>query len=126
MMLFRNRRHAARVLARKLSVYKNKHALVLGIPRGAVPMAKVIADALGGDLDVVLVHKLSHPEERELAIGAIDDSGNAILTDYAAQLDPGYLDSEKQRQLEALRQRRAQYTPFAPAVSSSGSHCDRR
>ena len=120
MMLFRNRRHAARVLARKLSVYKNKHPLVLGIPRGAVPMAKVIADALGGDLDVVLVHKLSHLDERELAIGAIDDSGNAILTDYAAQLDSGYLDSEKQRQLEALRQRRAQYTPLRPPFHPQG------
>ena len=89
MGLFRNRRHAGRLLARKLRVYKNKHPLVLGIPRGAVPMAKVIADALGGDLDVVLVHKLSHPEELELAIGAIDDSGNAIVTDYAARVDSG-------------------------------------
>ncbi|HEU4640738.1 MAG TPA: phosphoribosyltransferase, partial [Candidatus Binatia bacterium] len=59
-MVFRNRRHAGRLLARKLSVYKDKHPLVLGIPRGAVPMARVIANALGGDLDVVLVHKLSH------------------------------------------------------------------
>jgi putative phosphoribosyl transferase len=116
MTLFRNRRQAGRLLARKLSLYKNKHPLVLGIPRGAVPMAKVIAEALGGDLDVVLVHKLSHPEERELAIGAIDDSGNAILTDYAGQVDRDYLESEKQRQLEALRQRRAQYTPLRPPI----------
>jgi putative phosphoribosyl transferase len=116
MMLFRNRRHAARLLARKLSVYKNNHPLVLGIPRGAVPMAKVIAEALRGELDVVLVHKLSHPEELELAIGAIDDSGNAILSDYAADVDSGYLASEKQRQLEALRQRRAQYTPLRAPV----------
>lgn len=79
-------------------------------------MAKVIAEALGGDLDVVLVHKLSHPEERELAIGAIDDSGNAILTDYAGQVDRDYLETEKQRQLEALRQRRAQYTPLRPPI----------
>ena len=112
MGLFRNRRHAGRLLARKLSVYKDKHPLVLGIPRGAVPMARVIANALGGDLDVVLVHKLSHPDELELAIGAIDDSGNAILTDYAAHVDPEYLGLEKQRQLEALRQRRARYTPL--------------
>ena len=83
-------------------------------------MAKVIADALGGDLDVVLVHKLSHREERELAIGAIDDSGNAILTDYAAQVDPEYLESEKHRQLEALRQCRARYTPLRPPVDPQG------
>ena len=112
MMLFRNRLQAARLLARRLSVYhKNKRPLVLGIPRGAVPMARVIADSLGGDLDIVLVHKLSHPEQLELAIGAIDETGNAILSEYATDLDSGYLEAEKQRQLEALRQRRAQYTP---------------
>jgi predicted phosphoribosyltransferase len=120
MMVFRNRRHAGRLLARKLSVYKDKHPLVLGIPRGAVPMARVIADVLGGDLDVVLVHKLSHPDELELAIGAVDDSGNAILTDYAAHVDPEYLESEKQRQLEALRQRRARYTPLRPPLDPQG------
>ena len=119
-MVFRNRRHAGRLLARKLSVYKDKHPLVLGIPRGAVPMARVIADVLGGDLDVVLVHKLSHPDELELAIGAVDDSGNAILTDYAAHVDPEYLESEKQRQLEALRQRRARYTPLRPPLDPQG------
>src|SRR5918993_3302528 len=120
MMVFRNRHHAGHLLARKLSVYKDKHPLVLGIPRGAVPMARVIADALGGDLDVVLVHKLSHPEELELAIGAIDDSGNAIVTDYAARVDPEYLESEKQRQLAALRQRRARYTPLRLPIAPQG------
>jgi putative phosphoribosyl transferase len=58
MMVFRNRRHASRLLARKLSVYKDKHPLVLGIPSGAVPMARVIADELEGDLDVVLISRL--------------------------------------------------------------------
>ena len=59
-------------------------------------MAKIIADALGGELDVVLVHKLGAPGQPELAIGAIDE---------------GYLEGEKQAQLEVLRQRRARYTP---------------
>ena len=78
-MRFRNRQHAAELLAERLRVsYKNKNPLVLGVPRGAVPMAKFIADALGGELDVVLVHKLTHPEQPELAIGAIDEQGNAI------------------------------------------------
>ena len=83
-------------------------------------MARVIADALRGDLDIVLVHKLSHPEQLELAIGAIDESGNAILTDYAADLDSGYLESEKHRQLEALRRRRAHYTPSRLPVNPYG------
>jgi predicted phosphoribosyltransferase len=48
--------------------YKNKNPLILGIPRGALPMVEVIADALGGELDVVLVHKLGHPDQPEFAI----------------------------------------------------------
>ena len=72
-MRFKSREHAAERLAQRLrDSYKNKNPLVLGVPRGAVPMAKIIAEALDGELDVVLVHKLSHPEHPELAIGAID------------------------------------------------------
>lgn len=111
-MLFENREHAARLLARRLSAhYKNTNPLVLAIPRGAVPMAKIIADSLGGELDVVLVHKLGHPAQPELAIGAVDESGNVFLSDYGLGIEAEYLEEERKRQLEVLRQRRAQYTP---------------
>ena len=84
-MKFRNREHAAELLIQRLRTsYKNKNPLVLGVPRGAVPMAKMIANALGGELDVVLVHKLTLPEQPELAIGAIDEQGNAFVSDWAA------------------------------------------
>ena len=120
-MLFRNREHAARLLAEKMSAdYKNANPLVLGIPRGAVPMAKIIADSLGGDLDVVLVHKLTHPEQPELAIGAIDEDGNAFISDWAADLDPTFLELEKRRQLEVLRRRRAAYTPRRAPIDPQG------
>jgi len=116
-MLFENREHAARLLARRLSAYyKNKNPLVLGIPRGAIPMAKIIADSLGGELDVVLVRKLGHPLQPELGIGAIDESGNVFLSDYALDVEPKYLEAEKVRQLEILRRRRAQYTPSRPPI----------
>jgi len=116
-MRFRNRQHAAELLAERLRVsYKNKNPLVLGVPRGAVPMAKFIADALGGELDVVLVHKLTHPEQPELAIGAIDEQGNAFLSDWAADLDPTYLEAEKKRQLAVLAKRRATYTPARQSI----------
>lgn len=111
-MRFKNRQHAARLLAERLRAsYKNKNPLVLGVPRGAVPMAKFIADALGGELDVVLVHKLTHPEQPELAIGAIDEQGQAFISGWAADLDPAYLEAEKQRQHAVLVKRRANYTP---------------
>ncbi len=116
-MRFRDREHAAQLLVERLSVhYKDQNPLVLGVPRGAVPMAGIIADALGGDLDVVLVHKLSHPEQPELAIGAIDENGNAFVSEWAADLDPVYLEGEKQRQLGILRQRRAKYTPLRAPI----------
>ena len=111
-MLFQNREHAARLLARRLSTYyKNKNALVLAIPRGAIRMAEIIADALGGELDVVLVHKLGAPGEPELAIGAIDETGNVFLSGYSLDIDSAYLEAERQAQLEVLRKRRARYTP---------------
>jgi putative phosphoribosyl transferase len=112
MILFENREHAARLLAERLSAdYKSKNPLVLAVPRGAVPMAKIIADTLGGVLDVVLVRKLGHPLQPELAIGAIDESGHVFLSDYALEIEPEYLELEKQRQLEILRGRRTRYTP---------------
>src|SRR4249919_1869102 len=111
-MLFQNREHAARLLARRLSTYyKNKNALVLAIPRGAIRMAEIIADALGGELDVVLVHKLGAPGEPELAIGAIDETGNVFLSGYSLDIDSAYLEAERQAQLEVLRKRRVRYTP---------------
>ena len=115
-MLFENREHAARLLARRLSAYKNKNPLVLAIPRGAIRMAEIIADALGGELDVVLVHKLGAPGQPELAIGAIDEAGQVFLSGYGLDVDQAYLDAEKQAQLEVLRQRRAEYTPARGAI----------
>ena len=120
-MRFKNREHAAHLLAERLSAfYKNKNPLVLGVPRGAVPMAKIIAEALGGELDVVLVHKLGHPDQPELAIGAIDESGNALVADWASEVDPQYIEAEKQRQLFVLRERRAKYTPGRAPVDPQG------
>jgi predicted phosphoribosyltransferase len=120
-MKFNSRKHAGELLAERLSgSYKNKNPLVLAVPRGAVPMAKNIADALGGELDVVLVHKLTHPEQPELAIGAIDEKGNAFIADWAADLDPVYLEAEKARQLEILRRRRAAYTPLRAPLDPLG------
>ena len=100
------------LLAQRLSAYyKNKNPLVLAIPRGAIGMAEIIADTLGGELDVVLVHKLGAPGEPELAIGAIDETGNVFLSGYSLDIDRAYLEAERQAQLEVLRKRRARYTP---------------
>jgi len=120
-MLFANREDAAKLLAQRLSAYCEKdNPLVLAIPRGAVPMARMIADALTGSLDVVLVRKLGHPEQPELAIGAIDERGNTFFSAWAAEVSPTYIESEKQRQLAVLQTRRAQYTPMHDAIDPCG------
>jgi predicted phosphoribosyltransferase len=121
-MRFRNREHATQLLTEKLSIYWGKNPLVLGIPRGAVPMAKIIAEALGGELDVVLVHKLGAPGNPELAIGSVDETGRVYLNEHVRELgiDDDYIEVEKQAQLETLRKRRAQYTPVRPSLNPAG------
>lgn len=121
-MPFRNRNEAAIRLAESLSAYRGKNPLVLAIPRGAVPMARIIAERLGGEMDVVLVRKLRSPYSAEFAIGSVDESGWTYIAEYAASAgaDQGYIESEKQRQMEILRQRRAQYTPVRPPIDPAG------
>lgn len=120
-MIFRNRNDAADMLAEKLFRYRGQNPLVLAIPRGAVPMAKRIASALGGEVDVVLVRKLRAPANPELAIGSVDESGWTYLSDYALRMaGHGYIEAEKERQLGVMRERRAQYTPVRPPLDPAG------
>jgi putative phosphoribosyl transferase len=73
---FRDRRHAGRVLAEKLESYARRaDVLVLGLPRGGVPVAFEVALALAAPLDVFLVRKLGVPGYEELAMGAIAAGG---------------------------------------------------
>jgi predicted phosphoribosyltransferase len=121
-MRFRNREHAAQLLVERLIEYRGKNPLVLGIPRGAVPMAKIIAEALSGDLDVVLVHKLGAPGNPEFAIGSVDENGQVYLSDYVRELgiSESYIEKEKHAQLQTLHKRRAQYTPVRPPLDPAG------
>jgi predicted phosphoribosyltransferase len=120
--MFRDRNDAAIRLAEKLKAYCGKNPLILAIPRGALPMAKIIADKLGGDLDVVLVRKLRAPQQPELAIGSVNESGWTFIADHAERYgaNADYIDAEKRLQMETIRQRRAQYTPIRPSLDPAG------
>ncbi|MBF4994278.1 phosphoribosyltransferase [Arthrobacter gandavensis] len=73
---YADRADAGRVLAGALEEYRGRPGLlVLGLPRGGVPVAAEVAGALGGDLDVVLVRKIGHPRQPELAAGAVAEAG---------------------------------------------------
>lgn len=119
-MRFTNRDEAARLLADHLQPYRGRHPLVLGVPRGGVPMARIIADALGGDLDVALVRKLRAADQPELAIGAVDESGTIVQGDYFKHASPEYIREEVRTQVGILRTRRERYGAGRPAVDPTG------
>lgn len=119
-MRFTSRDQAARLLAQRLAAYRAQCPLVLGVPRGAVPMAAIIAEALDGDLDVVLVRKLRAQDQPEFAIGAIDETGQIIEGPYFGMASERYIRDEVRTQQEILRARRALYTRTRPAIDPAG------
>jgi putative phosphoribosyl transferase len=105
---FADRIEAGKELASALSLYKGKKPVVLGIPRGGVVIAREIAHALDGALDVVLAHKLGTSGHEELAMGAIAEDGRVFLNENVISSIPlrqEYLEGEKERQLDRMRRR---------------------
>ena len=80
--IFRNRIEAGQLLAGKLMRYANQpNVIVLGLPRGGVPVAFEVAKALRAPLDVFVVRKLGTPGNREVAMGAIAAGGVRVLNE---------------------------------------------
>jgi putative phosphoribosyl transferase len=119
---FRNRTDAAMQLAAALAKYRGANPLVVAIPRGAVPIGRIVADALVGDLDVVLVRKLGAPNRPEFAIGSVDEEGRVALTEYARQAGATeqFIQAAAERELQLIRRRRAQYSQDRPAIPVAG------
>jgi putative phosphoribosyl transferase len=76
--LYRDRTDAGQALARHLGAYRGTHPVVLGIPRGGVPVAAAVADALEGELDVIVARKVGAPIQPELALGAVTADGSIV------------------------------------------------
>lgn len=109
---YRDRREAGRALTKALSEFKDKADLiVLGLPRGGLPVAKEIADDLKAPLDVFVVRKLGVPGHEELAFGAIASGGVRVLNDDVirnAQItEETVARATSQEQLELNRRERA-------------------
>jgi putative phosphoribosyl transferase len=82
---YADRADAGRALAACLGKYKSHDVLVLGIPRGGVPVAAEVARALHADLDVIVARKLGAPGQPELAIGAVTSNGGRFFNDEAIE-----------------------------------------
>lgn len=121
-MRFTDRLAAAQDLTRNLTRYRRSNPLVLGIPRGGIPMAAAIAAELQGEMDVSLVHKLRHPTEPEVAIGALDVSGTLLLPEQVQKLGvtEEALAVESQIQLGTLMQQRELYSHVRQPVELRG------
>jgi len=124
-MPFRNRIDAGRRLAKALAPYKNKNPVVLGLPRGGVPVAAEIAAALDAPLDLILVRKIGVPYQPELAMGAVVD-GAAPLTVRNEEVLAltGVSDEEfasiRDRELAEIERRRKAYLGNRPHPDLSG------
>lgn len=106
-MLFQDRENAARQLLQRLAKYKsNSLVVVLGLPRGGVVLAKVIAEGLGAPLEIVVSRKLGAPYNPEFAIGAVAEEGEIVLNDKIVHnlgIEESYIARESQSQLERIK-----------------------
>ncbi len=105
---FRDRREAGRLLGQELSQLRGQKAVVLGIPRGGVLVARELARALEAELDIILSRKLPAPGNPELALGSVAEDGKLFLNETVAReagIDSTYIRQEKARQLVEIARR---------------------
>ena len=121
---FRNRAEAGRLLAHKLEQYRNMPGLlVLGLPRGGVPVAYAVAIALNAPLDILLVRKLGVPGQDELAMGAIASNGILILNNSVIQrlgIPESVVEAVTKRETKELHRREQDYRGVRPPVDIPG------
>jgi putative phosphoribosyl transferase len=118
-MRFYDRDAAGKELAQALHDLQGRQdLLVLGIPRGGVVVAWQVARSLHAPLDVCLTHKLGAPDNPELAIGAMSESGQVVLDQMLIRelwVSPRYIEAETERQRQELERRARLYRGERPA-----------
>ena len=123
MELFDDRTDAGRQLAQRLNHLGGQDVVVLGLPRGGVPVAFEVAKALHAPVDVLVVRKLGVPFQPELAFGAIGEDGVRVLNDdvvRAAHLDGDEMDAVERKQRIELRRRAERFRRGRERISLTG------
>ncbi|MDH3307143.1 MAG: phosphoribosyltransferase family protein [Acidimicrobiia bacterium] len=126
--MFSDRVEAGRQLARTLGSTRRAHPgrddiVVVGLPRGGVPVAAEVASALGAPLDVIIVRKLGVPYQPELAMGALGEGGVVVLNDDVirhARVEASELAAVESREQEELDRRVRQLRGEQPPVPLIG------
>jgi putative phosphoribosyl transferase len=122
---FRNRHDAGRQLAAEVAARlpDRTNLLILGLPRGGVPVASEVARRAGAPLDVFIVRKLGVPGHEELAMGAIASGGVRVMNDEVLRIipvGPEAIDKVAKREQEELMRRERSYRGSKPPLDVSG------
>ena len=122
-MIFIDRADAGRQLAERLRHLRARDVVVLGLPRGGVPVADEVAGQLDARLDVILVRKLGVPSQPELAMGALGEGGVLILdhdTIRRARVTNAQLAAVQERERAELQRRIDVFRPGRSPVALTG------
>jgi predicted phosphoribosyltransferase len=120
---FRDRRAAGRELGARLATLRGGRPVVLGLPRGGVPVAYEVALALDAPLDVIIVRKVGVPSQPELGMGAIGEGGTRVLNERvlrAAGVTGPQLEAVEARERTELERRAARFRGDRPMVALDG------
>ena len=121
---FKDRNHAGKLLAQQLSAYAGKpEVLVLALPRGGVPVGSAISQALGVELDVMLVRKLGLPGHEEYAMGAVGAGGVLVIQSdlvEAGLVTTEAIEAASKRELAVIAQRDRLYRAGRPPPKLEG------
>ncbi len=120
--LFANRDDAGRQLAKRLVHLRGQPVVVLGLPRGGVPVAAQVARALGAPLDVIVVRKIGVPLKPELAMGAVGEDGVRVTDRHgrASVIGPEEFAAAEAREKAAVSARAARYRSHRPRKPLAG------
>lgn len=122
-MIFDDRKQAGKLLAHGLERYAHEQPIVLGLPRGGVPVAFEVAQALQAPLDVIIVRKLGVPFQPELGMGAIGEEGVRVLNDEIvrmAHVNEVELAAVERRERAEVERRAQRYRRGLPMIEVRG------
>jgi predicted phosphoribosyltransferase len=122
-MLFRDRRTAGRLLSRRLVEYAREDAVVLGVPRGGVPVGYEVAAFLRVPLDVLVVRRLGVPGREEVTMGSVASGGVVLRNDAVIRevaVPPGVFEDVLAREHRELVRREAVYRNGRPPLPVAG------
>lgn len=113
--LFANRTEAGKLLAARLQKFKHSNCIVLGIPRGGVPIAFEVAQAIEAPLDIILTKKIGHPMNPEFAIGAA--SLKDYFIEYGSAISDHYINEALKAVQDRLTEMHKRFKGASPPIS---------